>query len=79
MAKVADPQVEKALTDETLRDISILELILRARKIGFTRKEIRDMLLRSEEEVSTYLEGGGAAHRFGAARETGGGNGERQK
>ena len=79
MAKVAEPQLEKALTDETLRDIPILQMILRARRAGITRKEIRDMLLRSENEVNTYLEGGEPGHRFGAARETGAGNGERQK
>jgi len=61
MVKVTEPSVEKTLATKALRGFTILRMILRARKAGITREEIKHLLLMREEEANAILEqsGGG--------------------
>jgi predicted transcriptional regulator len=68
MAKVIERPVDKALAAEALRDVPILEMILRAARAGVTREEIKRLLLLSEQEVQDYLNGKETPHRFGLHR-----------
>jgi len=61
MARVTEQSVEKTLTTRALRGFTILKMIVRARKAGITREEIKRLLLMREEEANAILEqsGGG--------------------
>jgi hypothetical protein len=68
MAKVIERRIDKAQAAEVLRDVPILELILRAATAGVPREEIKHLLLLSAQEVEGCLDGKETAHRFGLHR-----------
>ena len=61
MARVTEQSVEKTPTARALRGSTILKMIVRTRKAGITREEIKRLLLMREEEANAILEqsGGG--------------------